>query len=75
MFKAIRSELGSVVIALVLGCLPLQMMVCESISAQTTSDSKKVEADQLLEKGIKLYKSRYWRCNTSDGSIDIRTTI
>ena len=54
-----RSQLGSVVIALVLSCLPVQMMVCESVSAQTTSD-RKAEADRLLKQSYQqYYKSQY----------------
>ena len=44
-----------VAISLVLGCLPVPMMVCETASAQTTSD-RKVEANRLLEKGTQLYQ-------------------
>ncbi|MEA5476749.1 CHAT domain-containing protein [Pseudanabaena galeata UHCC 0370] len=43
-----RSQLGSVVIALLLGCLPMQMMVSKSVFAQTTSD-RKAEEDKLLK--------------------------
>ncbi|TYQ31161.1 tetratricopeptide repeat protein [Pseudanabaena sp. UWO310] len=60
MFKAMRSQLGSVVIALMLGCLPVQMMVCEFASAQTISD-RKAEADRLFEKGNQLSNVRKYQ--------------
>lgn len=50
-----RNHLRSVAISLVLACLPVQMMVCEFASAQTTSD-RKMEADRLLKKGDQLYQ-------------------
>ena len=48
-----RNQLGSVVIALVLGCLPVQMIFCEVGWAQTERD-RKVEAYKLNELGIQL---------------------
>jgi CHAT domain-containing protein/tetratricopeptide (TPR) repeat protein len=60
MFKAMRNQLGSVVIALVLGCLPVQMIFCEVGWAQTESDHK-AEADQLLNKGNQLDDAGQYR--------------
>ena len=48
-------------IAVILACLPVQMIAgCAPPVAQTNSD-RQAEADRLLDQGIKLYRvSKYW---------------
>lgn len=66
MFKAMRSQLGSVVIALMLGCLPVQMimLMCETVSAQSIQPKS-----SLLAKKAASY--REMRKNEADRLRDL----
>jgi len=52
-----RKGFGVAIIALMLGCLPVQMVaVGEQVAAQTNSD-RKAEADRLFNQGIQQYQT------------------